>query len=578
MPLSTSDIAQKYHKRLPIANLPDRQWPSKSQDKAPIWLSTDLRDGNQALPSPMNFEQKWKFFHLLLAMRFKQIEISFPCASETEFAFTRSVADSSGVVPDDVTLEVIAPCRKDTLARAVESIRGARNVIIFTFLATSDNYQETIFEASEEALLERARTCVEYLRSITKDDPYASSQTNWSFGFGFEDFGNSRPEVALRLAETVKAAWRPTPDKPIILGLATSVESYTPNVYADQVEYFSRNISNRDAVCISLHTHNDRGCAVASAELGTLAGADRVEGCLFGNGERAGNLDLVTMGLNYLTQGIDPGLDFSILPRARQVYEEITGLPIHPRAPYAGDYYFRAFSGSHQDAIRKGLKKYSAAEAESNVQPTWRIPYLPLDPADVGLTFDCVIGINSQSGKSGVSWVLRQGLQLNIPDVLASVFSKYVKSESERVSRALVEREVCDLFLRTYAVGEVDSRVWVRQINGAQFSMNLDTCARRSVGDIALHISQVLGRYVRPVQNHKDQFISEATRKVTYVECTLDGASLGWGVGIGADGKENVRAIISALSSTGLINAETGLPSPQSPTAASLDGGEMSLS
>ncbi|KAJ5618723.1 2-isopropylmalalate synthase [Penicillium herquei] len=575
MPLSTSAIAQKYQKKLPISNLPDRQWPSNSLDKAPIWLSTDLRDGNQALPSPMNFEQKWEFFELLLAMRFKQIEISFPCASETEFAFTRSVADSSGVVPDDVTLEVIAPCRKETLARAVESIRGARNVIIFTFLATSDNYQETIFEASEETLLERARICVEYLRSITKDDPYASSQTNWSFGFGFEDFGNSRPEVALRLAETVKAVWRPTADNPIILGLATSVESYTPNVYADQVEYFSRNISNRDTVCISLHTHNDRGCAVASAELGALAGADRVEGCLFGNGERAGNLDLVTMGLNYLTQGIDPGLDFSLLPHARQIYEEITGLPIHPRAPYAGDYYFRAFSGSHQDAIRKGLKKYSAAQTESNLQPAWSIPYLPLDPADIGLTFDCVIGINSQSGKSGVSWVLRQGLQLNIPDALASVFSKCVKVESERVNRTLTEREVCDLFLRTYSVGEVDSHIWVRQMKGAQLSMNLDIFVGRSVGDITLHISQVLGRDVHPVQSHGDQVISDAARKVTFVECRLDGASLGWGVGIGVDGMENARAIISALASTGLINAETGLPSPQSPTPAPLDSSEI---
>ncbi|KAJ5701246.1 2-isopropylmalate synthase [Penicillium malachiteum] len=333
--------------------------------------------------------------------------------------------------------------------------------------------------------------------------------------------------------ETVKAAWRPTPDNPIILGLATSVESYTPDVYAGQVECFSRNISNRDTMGISLHTHNDRGCAVASAELGTLAGADRVEGCLFGNGERAGNLDLVTMGLNYLTQGIDPGLDFSLLPRARQ--------------------------------------------AGSSTQPAWRIPYLPLDPADIGLTFDCVIGINSQSGKSGVSWVLRQGLQLNISDALASRFSKCVKLESERVCGALTEREVCDLFLRTYSVGEVESRIWVRYLHGAQLDMNLNIFTGRSVGDIALYFSRVLGRGVYLVQSHGDQVISDATRKVTYVECTLDGASLGWGVGIGVDEKENARAVISALASTGLINAETGLPSPQSPTPAPFNSSEMLL-
>ncbi|KAJ5140066.1 Aldolase [Penicillium atrosanguineum] len=545
---SKHDVAVKYQKQLPISNLKNRQWPSERLAKAPTWLSTDLRDGNQALVNPMTLDQKWQFFQLLVGMGFKQIEVSFPCASDTEFNFTRRLVETPGAIPPDVTIEVISPCRKEALARTIESIKGAPNAIIFTFMATSDNYQETIFEASEETLLERARTCTEYVRSITKDDPIASSQTNWSFGFGMEDFGNSRPEVALRLGETVRNAWNPSRENPVILGLATSVESHMPNVYADQVEYFSTNISNRETVCISLHTHNDRGCAVASAELGCLAGADRVEGCLFGNGERAGNLDLVTMALNCLTQGVDPGLDFSHLPYIRQVYEEITRLPIHPRTPYSGDLYFRAWSGSHQDSIRKGMIKYNNARTDNTKQPTWRVPYLPLDPADVGQSFNSVIGINSQSGKAGVSWVLLQELGLDLPCEVAMEFSKVTKVHSERLGRGLVDTEVCDLFLRTFSVREISEDVWLSCYGGPRVKLDINEYADLgSVEKMIARLSNLLARSFELAEIVSQNLDSVTAKSAVFIKCNLKGVGHVWGVGVGVGGMAIARSVISAL-------------------------------
>ncbi|KAK2735920.1 hypothetical protein FQN57_001060 [Myotisia sp. PD_48] len=556
------DGSRKYWKQLPIGNLSDRQWPSKRMVKAPVWLSTDLRDGNQALPNPMTFDQKWQFYKILVGIGFKEIEISFPSASDTEFNFTRSIVETPGAVPDDVTLEVLAPCRKEALKTAVDSLKGTPRAIIFTFLSSSDNYQRTIFEATEEEMLERARTCTEYVRSITKSDPEAQ-KTRWSFGFGLEDFGNSRPEVALRLAETIKNAWGPSKDNPIILGLATSVESHTPNVYADQVEYFSRNISDRDTVSISLHTHNDRGTAVASAELGYLAGADRIEGCLFGNGERAGNLDLVNMALNLYTQGIDPKLDLSNLPYIRQVYENITKIPVHARTPYSGDYYFRAFSGNHQDAIRKGLKKYSEAQMNmratggSDASLTWRVPYLPMDPGEIGRPFDCVIGINSQSGKGGISWVLHTFLSFDLPGELAASFSKAIKTQSDRLCRGLTTTEVCDLFLDTYSVKSLEGEIRLRQSdNGRLLQVKVEDYIKSSTQSVETAITQIsksFGRCARLVQSFSQlisnpQHQSMQDQNAVYMKCEIEGVNdKVWGVGIGPGGVAVVRAILSAF-------------------------------
>nr|QIW91873.1 HtyA [Phialomyces arenicola] len=543
-------VLSKYGGRAPEIHLPDRQWPSKRVSRSPIWLSTDLRDGNQALPNPMTTQQKWRMFRLLVAIGFKQIEVSFPCASETEYNFTRELIETSGAVPDDVSLEVMTPCRKETIHRAVESLKGAKKAILFTYIATSDNYRETVLQISEAEWLERVRICVEYARSITKDDPVAC-ETDWSFGFGFEDFANARPDAALRLAETIQTAWQPSRANPVILGLASSVEASTVNVFADQVEYFARNLSHRDTVCISIHTHNDRGGAVASAELACLAGGDRVEGCLFGNGERAGNLDLVTSAMNLFTQGIETGLNLSNLLQIRRVYEEITKLPVHPRTPYSGDYYFRAFSGAHQDAICKGLTKRGANPSDT----AWRVPYLPLDPADLGLSFDCVIGVNSQSGKGGVAWLIQQGLGLSLPNDLAALFSRSVKDRSVALERGLSAEEICALFLAQYDLHTSYSPQRLGQQTyggfqqpGGQQDLEVATTTAEKV--IRL-MSTTLSFQVRctmalshPIPNPPHRNLA-----VAFSKCEVGDPSKGvWGVGIGTSTEAAIhRALLSVV-------------------------------
>ncbi|RDW69670.1 putative 2-isopropylmalalate synthase [Coleophoma cylindrospora] len=549
-------LYSKYGERAPDIQLPDRQWPSRKLTKSPIWMSTDLRDGNQALPNPMTLQQKWRMFHLLVSIGFKQIEVSFPCASQTEFDFTRQLIETPGAVPEDVTLEVLSPCREDAIATAVRSLKGAKSAILFLYLATSDNYRETVLQKGEAEWLDQARRCVEFARSITKDDP-DNCRTRWSFGFGFEDFANARPEVALRLGEAIKTAWGPSNDNPVILGLATSVEAATPNVFADQVEYFSRNITEREKVCISLHTHNDRGGAVASAELACLAGGDRVEGCLFGNGERAGNLDLITCSMNMFTQGIETGLDFSNLLEIRRVYEEVTHLPVHPRQPYAGDFYFRAFAGAHQDAIRKGLAKRGRTAAmepqitkdrignetqkELKTGITWRVPYLPLDPADLGISFDCVIGVNSQSGKGGVAWLIQQGLGFNIPNELAAHYSGIVKSRSVTLERGLAAEEICDLFLEVYHLKSSYSMQMLERLQ-SNFSrvpgllQELEDVTEL-VNSAVLVLSETLGIDVRHTVALSHSISSDEGKQplnVAFVQCEIGETVPGlWGVGVG---------------------------------------------
>lgn len=490
-------------------------------------------------------------FRLLVGIGFKEIEVSFPCASETEFNFTRELVDTPGAVPPDVSLEVMTPCRKETLKRAVESLKGAKKAILFTYLATSDNYRETILQQlSQSEWLAHVTDCIEYARSITKDDPNAQA-TRWTLGFGFEDFANARPEAALRLAETIQAAWKPTREQPIILGLASSVEATTVNVFADQVEYFSRNLPERDTVCISIHTHNDRGGAVAAAELACLAGGDRIEGCLFGNGERAGNLDLVTAAMNYFTQGIETGLDLSNLPAIRRVYEKITQLPVHPRTPYSGDYYFRAFSGAHQDAIRKGLNK-RAINFANNV---WQVPYLPLDPADLGISFDNVIGVNSQSGKGGVAWLVQQGLGLSLPNELAAIFSGIVKEKSAAWERGLAAEEICALFLECYDHNSsYHSLVIKQQRNSSFFQHSACPHDMEVITDQAYPVATLLGQSLQipfrciMVASHLLPGQEQEDLSVTFAKSSLgDGGNIIWGIGVG---KSKDEAIYSSLLSS----------------------------
>ncbi|SZF00778.1 unnamed protein product [Blumeria hordei] len=438
------DPSQKYKKFAPL-NLNERTWPNKTIEKPPRWLSTDLRDGNQSLVDPMDSEQKWEYFQLLVSIGYKEIEVSFPSASQTDYDFTRRLVETPGAVPNDVWLQVLSPCREELIERTVASLRGAKKAILHIYLATSECFRQIVFGMTEDETLELATKCTRYARSITKDDP-TQSGTEWAFEFSPECFSDTRPEFIIRVCEAVKLAWGPSTSNPIIFNLPATVEMSTPNVYADQIEYFCTHISEREKVCVSLHPHNDRGCAIAAAELAQMAGADRVEGCLFGNGERTGNVDLVTLALNLYTQGIHPNVDFSDLNRVIQIVEDSCKIPVHPRAPYGGSLVVCAFSGSHQDAIKKGMVKKALNPGEN----AWRMPYLPLDPQDIGRNYEAIIRVNSQSGKSGAAWIILRNLELDLPRGLQIEFSRVVQEKADTVGRELLGTEIQQLFENTY--------------------------------------------------------------------------------------------------------------------------------
>lgn len=493
-----------------------------------------------------------------MAIGYKEIEVAFPCASEIEFGFTRSLIETPGAVPEDVTLEVITPCRKETLRTAVDSLRGAKKAILFTYISTSDNFRDTILGISEEELLQRVYECTAYARSITLDDPSAQN-TQWSFGFGFEDFSNSSLEASVQLGEVIKAAWQPTARNPLILGLAASVEGATPNVFADQVEYFSTHISEREKIVLSVHPHNDRGCAVAAAELACLAGVDRVEGCLFGNGERAGNVDLVTLALNLYTQGIDPELDFSNLPSIRAAVEDIIKIPIHPRAPYAGEYYFLALSGGHQDGISKGLQRrgedWLIGTLNTKRMDKWKVPYLPMDPADIGVSHDSVIGINSQSGKSGVLWMLQLKLGLKPPGELAAEFSKTMKARSANLNRGLTAEEMCTLFLDKYYACHLDGLVRLCHTNDrCVIAIDIPHVEKLVCEGpesyVAYSAAANLSRLLKVTLTciNKASHKVGKTRFVAFVQCAVGLEGEQWGVGYGqSPTTAYVYAILTAV-------------------------------
>ncbi|PPJ61399.1 hypothetical protein CBER1_09477 [Cercospora berteroae] len=440
------DPSKKYRRFKPL-KLENRQWPGKELDKVPRWLATDLRDGNQSLVDPMDAEQKWKYFEMLVKLGYKEIEISYPSSGATDFDFTRRLVTTPGVVPDDVWLQVLSPCRKDLIKRTVESLKGAKKAILHLYLATSPCFQRIVFNMNNEQSKALAVECTKYARSITKDDPNSGVE-EWTYEFSPETFSDSDPEFVIEICEAVKAAWEPTKENPLIFNLPATVEMSTPNVYADQIEYFCTHITEREKICVSLHPHNDRGCAVAAAELAQMAGADRVEGTLFGNGERTGNVDLVTLGLNLYTQGIHPGIDFSDINSIIDIVEKSNKIPVHPRAPYGGSLVVCAFSGSHQDAIKKGFH-IRDKEAAGHEDP-WVVPYLPLDPEDIGRTYEAVIRVNSQSGKGGVAWIIKRTLELDLPRGLQVAFSKIVQRETDALGRELLANEIKDLFVDSY--------------------------------------------------------------------------------------------------------------------------------
>ncbi|MBX2878946.1 MAG: 2-isopropylmalate synthase [Granulosicoccus sp.] len=414
------DPKTKYRPFEPV-RLTDRTWPDKTLTQSPVWCSVDLRDGNQALIEPMGQERKLRMFKMLVDLGFKEIEIGFPAASGTDFDFVRHVIEND-LVPDDVTLQVLTQSRPELIARSFEALKGARRAIMHLYNSTSTVQRRVVFGLPKEGITQIAVSGAELVREHAEKQ----TDTEWQFQYSPESFTGTELDYAVEICEAVNAVWEPTADNKVILNLPATVEMSTPNIYADQIEWFLRHISNRDAIVLSVHPHNDRGCAVAAAELSLMAGADRVEGTLFGNGERTGNVDIVTLALNLNSQGVESGLDFSDIFDVMRTTEHCNQLPVHPRHPYAGELVFTAFSGSHQDAIKKGV----AARAENN-DAIWDVPYLPIDPSDVGRSYEAVIRVNSQSGKGGVAFIMEHDHGLELPRRLQIEFSQVIQGLSE---------------------------------------------------------------------------------------------------------------------------------------------------
>lgn len=429
--------ATKYRAFAPV-NLPDRTWPSRTITQPPIWLSTDLRDGNQALIEPMSVERKLRMFEMLVAIGFKEIEVAFPSASDTDFSFVRKLIEENRI-PEDVTIQVLTQAREDLIRRSFESLRGAKKAIVHVYNATSPVFRRTVFRLSPPETIDLAVSAATLIRELAAAQP----ETDWRFQYSPETFTATELEFSRDICNAVLDVWQPTPERTAIINLPATVEVATPNLFADQVEWMHRHLRYRDSVVLSVHTHNDRGCAIAAAELAQMAGADRVEGCLFGNGERTGNVDLVTLGLNLYTQGIHPGLDFSQINEVARTVEDCTQLPIHPRHPYVGDLVFTAFSGSHQDAIRKGL-------AVQEPDALWEVPYLPIDPADVGRTYESVVRVNSQSGKGGITFLLERDYNLSLPRRLQIEFSRVVQQAMDATGQEMTSADLWQLFEQEY--------------------------------------------------------------------------------------------------------------------------------
>ncbi len=444
--VTPKNAAFDFRKYRPFAFAPllsDRTWPSKTIEKSPIWASVDLRDGNQALIDPMTIEQKMRFFKTLVDVGFKEIEIGFPSAAQVEFDFARKLIEE-GHVPDDVTLQVLVQAREHLIARTFESLKGAKRAIVHVYNSTSRVQREKVYGKDKDDIKDIAITGANLLVEYAAKYP----ETEWVFQYSPESFSQTETEYAVEVCDAVCEVWQPQHGQEVILNLPATVEASMPNIFADQVEYFCRHLSHREHVTVSLHTHNDRGCAVAAAELGVLAGADRIEGTLLGNGERTGNMDIMVMAMNLFSQGIDPELDFSNMSEIVQVVSECNNLPLHPRHPYVGELVFTAFSGSHQDAIKKSLDYNEKHQDETD--NVWDVAYLPIDPAHIGRSYQDVVRINSQSGKGGVAYILQRNYGFNLPRWMQIDFSGVVQKQAETAARELQNDEILQTFEDTY--------------------------------------------------------------------------------------------------------------------------------
>jgi 2-isopropylmalate synthase len=543
--------AAKY-RPVPVVDLPDRQWPSRQLTQAPRWLSTDLRDGNQALATPMDSARKLEFWQLLLRCGFKEIEVAFPAASQTDFDFVRLLIEQKHI-PDDVAIQVLTQARSDLIDRTFDALRGAPNAIIHLYNATAPLFRERVFRQSKAEIIELACAGARQIRARCE----AQKDTAWTFEYSPETFCFTEPEFALEICEAVAAIWQPGPARPMIINLPATVEVNTPNVYADQIEVFCRHFSQRSQVAISVHPHNDRGTGIACAELALLAGADRVEGCLFGNGERTGNVDIVTLALNLYTQGIAPQLDFSDIQQVLEVVTRCNQLPVHPRHPYAGELVFTAFSGSHQDAIRKGF----AARAERE-EAIWLMPYLPLDPLDIGCSYEAVIRVNSQSGKGGAAWLLEQNHGLQLPRGLQQDFSRLVQQQTDQHGQEMTHHALWQLFCQHYGLTQPvrclleaeshsddkgETRLRARLQQGAQQLM----LEGKGNGLLSAAVAALRQRYdvIITIEDYHEHTLGKRSdsRSVTYISCINARGERAWGVGIDNDvARASLQALLNA--------------------------------
>jgi 2-isopropylmalate synthase len=545
--------AQKYRPFAPFKqDYADRSWPSRRITQPPIWLSTDLRDGNQSLIEPMNVERKLRFFEQLVKIGFKEIEVGFPSASQTDFDFVRKLIDENRI-PDDVTIMVLTQSREDLIGRTVEAAAGARRAIVHLYNAVAPAFRKIVFNMSKDEIRKIATTGTELVKAAIARYP----QTQWRYEYSPEVFSTTEPEFALEVVDAVTEIWQPTPDNKMIVNLPATIEATSPNLYADQIEWMHRNLARRDSIVLSVHPHNDRGTAVAAAEFAVMAGADRIEGCLFGSGERTGNVDLVTLALNLYTQGVHPGLDFSDIDEVRRCAEYCNQLPVHPRHPYAGDLVFTAFSGSHQDAIKKGF-------AQQQADGVWEVPYLPIDPADLGRSYDAVIRVNSQSGKGGVSYLLEQEHGLVLPRRLQIEFSRAIQRVTDETGREVTATNVYDLFKQEYLDQQQPWKLIRHRITGdpsaveaKHFSIEAEVEVngeRRTItgegnGAISAFVA-ALGMPARVMDYHEHAIgAGSDTRAACYVELRLGDSATGFGVGVDRDiVTASFQALLSAVN------------------------------
>ncbi|MCI1016848.1 2-isopropylmalate synthase [Herbaspirillum sp. C7C2] len=547
--------AAKY-RPFPAIDLPDRTWPSKVIDTPPIWMSTDLRDGNQALIEPMNAERKLRFFELLLKTGLKEIEVGFPSASQTDFDFVRKLIVENRI-PDDVTIIVLTQSREELIRRTVESLEGAKKAIVHLYNSVAPAFRKIVFNMSRDEIKNIAVTGTRLVKELTDARP----GTEWRFEYSPESFSTTELDFSKDICDAVCETWGATPTRKIILNLPSTVECATPNVYADQIEWMCRNLKHRDSAIISVHPHNDRGTAVASAELAVMAGADRVEGCLFGNGERTGNVDLVTLALNLYTQGVNPGLDFSDIDVVRQVVEECNQIPVHPRHPYVGDLVFTAFSGSHQDAIKKGF-------AKQQPDAIWEVPYLPIDPADLGRSYDAVIRVNSQSGKGGMAYLLEQEYGLALPRRLQIEFSRAIQREADATGKEINASDIHAIFQREY-LERSEPYVYrahrMSEDTAKAESINIEVDIVRNGQPVTVRGSgngpidafvHALGLDIKLMDFHEHAIGAGADAKAaSYIELRLNEAPTGFGVGIDANiVTASFKAVLSAVNRQIAIN------------------------